>query len=522
MKRIELFFIQLFVLVMLGTVCNSMAATAASIPVDEANFPDKDFRQYVSEQIDKNSDRMLSDEEIANTRKIEIDSNDKRGLVVRNFRGIERFTELEELRILEVVDPKGDYECAFETDISLNLSGNTKLKIFVCKAGKIDGLDLSGFSFLEELYLHSYEYPLQDLSRITGLKRVYVERNTVLPDPMPEVTELSVGRNVAVPGEMPKLETLSLDFPDNPSVDFHHYPNLSELSLKWSTVKELDLSGMTGLKSFSCLGSHIKTINLRGCSGLEILDLSGLVWSCKNIYLGGCVNIRELSYYGKSLSILSEISISDMVNLEYLKCAFSKPAELDLRNNEKLKSLYASGNNMTDIKLSAKAPYEVLYLDNNQFTKLDLRNYKTLKKVSVNSNKLTDIKLSTKASYEYLDLDNNQLTKLDLRKIKAETVTCQRNDLKKLLLSSKGKFKKIAVDYNFLTKVDLRNIKVTSFTCRDNMIRSLKVRKNRTIRELDCRHNKLKALDLRQCKKLKKLNWYSGTKGLQKSKIRRK
>ena len=55
------------------------------------------------------------------------------------------------------------------------------------------------------------------------------------------------------------------------------------------------------------------------------------------------------------------------------------------------------------------------------------------------------------------------------------------------------------------------------------MIRSLKVRRNKTIRELDCRHNKLKALDVRQCKKLRKLIWYSGaTKGLKKRNIRRK
>lgn len=521
MKRIELFFIQLFVLVMLGTVCNSMAASAASIPVNKTNFPDKDFRQYILQQIDINGDRMLSDEEILFTRKIEIDSNDRRGLVVRNFCGIERFTELEELRILEIVDPRDENEeCPYSTDISLNLSGNTKLKIFVCKAGKIDGLDLSGLSLLEELHLESSEYPVQDLSKITGLKRVYVLRDAVLPDIMPEVVELSVGRNVAVPGEMPKLITLSLDSPDNPSVDFHRYPNLSQIALKWITVKELDLSDMKGLKSFSCSGSGIEAINLRGCSGLEILDLSGLVSTCKN-YLGGCANIRKLICHGQPLSILSEMSISDMANLELLDCENSGLTKLDLRNNEKLKTIYASYNGLTDIKLSKKASYECLYLNNNKLTKLDLRGIK-VNSVCCEENRLKRVWFSPNVKYGEIYLSNNELTTLDLRKVKARTVTCQRNDLKKLLLSSKGKFDRIDVDYNFLTKVDLRNVKITSFTCRNNMIRSLKVRKNKTIRELDCSHNKLKSLDLRQCKKLERLNWYSATKGLKKSNIRRK
>lgn len=520
MKRVLMVLLQCFVCLLFGTILHSAAVSAASVPINEANFPDGDFLRYISEQIDKNRDGILSDDEISSTRTIVIDSNDKQGLTVKNFQGIEVFTELEELKILEIVDSDDEDGCPYCADISLNLSDNRKLKVFECEAGTVRNLDLSEHLLLEELYLQCI-YPIQDLSRLTRLKRVRVGGDVVLPDEMPEITELKVG-NIEPPGKMPMLETLCLNTPKLPAtefkMDFHVYPKLSNLTLSGVNMTELDLSWMNHLKSFSCGVGNIATINLRGCSALEELDLSGVL-SGSNVYLGGCVNIRTLSY--RAARFL-EMQIRDLANLEYLDCMYSGLKVLDLSNNHKLKIVHASFNQLTDVKLSPLAAYEELSFSENRLTNLDLRNIKA-ESVYCDYNKLKKVRLSKKVKYKEISLNNNQLKQLDLRNVKAETVTCQRNNLKKLLLSSKGKYKNIFVDWNFLTKLDLRNIKVTTVTCRDNMIRSLKVRKNKTIRELDCRHNKLKALDVRQCKKLKKLVWYSGSsKGLKKSNIRRK
>lgn len=559
MKQVRYLLLQLLVLFVLGMGTNSVAASAAVV-INEENFPDQDFRLYVLGNIDKNYDSVLSGEEIVGVRRIEIDANNNMGFTVRNFRGIEYFTELEELRVLEMVQPTGEDVCPYGIDFSLDLSANTKLKTVVCEGGKITGLNLSGLSLLEEVRIVDADIPAQDLRGIPGLKRVYLSGDVMLPDSMPELTELSVRKTAVLPAEMPKLETLFLDQVYQAALDFHRYPNLSRLAITWSRITELDLHDMKNLKSFSCAGSTMGTINFRGCSRLETLDLSGLLYNCNNVFLGGCVSIREFLVHGQPFS---EMSIGDMVNLEVLHYMYSGITELDLSNNEKLKIINLHGNKLTDVTLSPKAVIDELCLSDNQFTKLDLRGIQVntvicernlikqvwlspdirYKEISLNDNKLTaldlrKIKVETvrcqrnnlkklllppKGIYKEIAVDQNGLTTLDLRKIKAGTVTCQRNDLKKLLLSPKGNYKKIAVDYNFLTKVDLRNIRVTAFTCRNNMIRSLKVRKNRTIRELDCRHNKLKSLDVRQCKKLKKLIWYSGaTKGLKKSKIRRK
>ncbi len=519
MKRVSIVLLQCLVYLLFGTVLHSVVVSAAQVPVNEATFPDADFRQYISGQIDKNKDGILSDDEISGTRVIVIDSNNGQGLRVGNFQGIEVFTELEELRIWELVDSDGG--CPYYVDIYLNLSDNRKLKVFECEAGTVRNLDLSGNLLLEELSLQC-TYPVQDLSRLIHLKRVRVGSNVVLPDEMPEITELKVG-NIEPPGKMPMLETLYLITPKLPAtefkMDFHVYPKLSNLTLSGVNMTELDLSWMNNLKSFSCMGD-IETINLRGCSALEELSLSGVSF-VSNVYLGGCVNIRTLNY---SQARLLEIQFRDLTNLEYLNCEYldSGLKVLDLSNNHKLKIVHASANQLTDVKLSPLAAYEELWFMENRLTNLDLRNIK-VESIYCDYNKLKKVQLSKKTKYKEISLNNNRLKQLDLRNVKAERVMCQRNNLKKLLLSPKGKYKYISVDWNFLTELDLRNINVMTVTCRDNMIRSLKVRRNKTIRELDCRHNKLKALDVRQCKKLRKLIWYSGaTKGLKKRNIRRK
>lgn len=569
MKPIKKILLSSFACLLFGICLPHTPAYAADTPVNETTFPDNDFRQYVLAQIDQNKDRVLTDEEKNNIRKIVVDANSEDRYEVKNFQGIEVFTELEELQILQFVEAEGEDECGYSFDLTLDLSANKKLKIFVCKAGQVTNLNLSGLVCLEELQLDC-EYPLQDLSRLGALKRVDIRGSSavkeivVLPKEMLHITSLKLGSNIHIPERMPALQTLSLDTPNVPadefSIDFHKYPTLTTLSLMGVNMTELDVSEMKNLKSFHCGGYRVNTINMRGCSALEELDVSSSALQ-SNMLLGGCTNIRRLKY-GFTRVTISDIQIGELADLEYLDCNSTGAKVLDLSNNHKLREVQASLNELTEVRLSSQASYETLSLIENKLTKLDLRNIKVrtvladlnslkeiafspdqmYKEISLNGNKLTkldlrktnvqtiraernklkEIRLSTKTPYKMISLDNNRLTKLDLRNVKAETVLCRRNDLKKLLLSARGKYKTILVDQNFLTKLDLRNINVQTVTCRDNRIRSLKVRKNKTIRKLDCRHNKLKSLDVRQCRKLKKLLWYSGSKGLKKSKIRRR
>ena len=197
MKPIKKILLSSFTCLLFGICLSHTPAYAANTPVNETTFPDNDFRQYVLAHIDHNKDRILTDEEKNNARKIVVDANSADKYEVKNFQGIENFTELEELHILQFVEAQGEDECGYSVNLTLDLSANKKLKIFVCKAGEVKNLDLSGLVCLEELQLDC-GYPVQDLSRLGALKRVDIRGNAavkesvVLPNEMPHITSLKL------------------------------------------------------------------------------------------------------------------------------------------------------------------------------------------------------------------------------------------------------------------------------------------------------------------------------------------
>ena len=67
-------------------------ANPSDIPIDEAHFPDANFRAYVLEALDGNGDGALSRQEIDSVREISIVASK-----VKNMKGVELFPNLETL-----------------------------------------------------------------------------------------------------------------------------------------------------------------------------------------------------------------------------------------------------------------------------------------------------------------------------------------------------------------------------------------------------------------------------------------
>ncbi len=75
---------------------NKIMATD-DIAINETNFPDENFRRYVSEEIDANGNNVLSESEILSTTEMNISRKWSYGDDIENLKGIEFFTELERL-----------------------------------------------------------------------------------------------------------------------------------------------------------------------------------------------------------------------------------------------------------------------------------------------------------------------------------------------------------------------------------------------------------------------------------------
>lgn len=279
MKKTILKYIACFFLLLTGIILNDSISSAAEVCLTEQNFPDRVFRNYISREIDKDKNGVLSEEEILQTTRIVI-KGDKRSEdnIVKDYQGIGYFTELEELRIKAVVrgeyeDSSGDY-----IDISLDVSGNQKLKRFSCVSSRVQKLDLSVCPLLEEIELQTGERPLQDLSKNTNIKKLFIETGT---------------SQIILPEKLPLLEVLhwiSMQDVPFPAIDLRASEHLSELKLSGFDFsnQELDLRGFIHLKSFSFCPwkkDGVVSVNLEGCSALEKaeIELTNKVKYCRQL-----------------------------------------------------------------------------------------------------------------------------------------------------------------------------------------------------------------------------------------------
>ena len=87
----------------------------ADVAINETNFPDATFREYIMQQFDADGNGSLSTEEIASATYIYVDDMD-----ISSLKGVEYFTSLQSL------------DCNYNSISSLDLSKNTALETLNC------------------------------------------------------------------------------------------------------------------------------------------------------------------------------------------------------------------------------------------------------------------------------------------------------------------------------------------------------------------------------------------------------
>ena len=108
-----------------------------SIAINEENFPDENFRNWVLSQ-EYGDDGVLTNVEIAKVTRIDVSNKG-----IQNLKGIEYFTGLTGLN------------CASNRLTTLDVSKNTGLKTLICFGNPLTSLDLSGCTVLKDLWCYS-------------------------------------------------------------------------------------------------------------------------------------------------------------------------------------------------------------------------------------------------------------------------------------------------------------------------------------------------------------------------------
>ena len=175
------------------------AGTAwADVEINETNFPDASFRNYLLSQ-DYGSDGKLTDEEIAGVTSINVSGTYFSPGTISSLKGIEFFTALEDLRCsdnqLNSLDVSG---CTALTTLfcynnqltSLDVSKNTALTWLQCDNNQLTSLDVSKNTALEILWCYNNQLTSLDLSKNTALKYLSCGGN--------QLTSLDVSKNTVL------------------------------------------------------------------------------------------------------------------------------------------------------------------------------------------------------------------------------------------------------------------------------------------------------------------------------------
>ena len=192
------------------------------IAINEKNFPDENFRDYVAGEWDKNQDKYFSPSEIAAAKWITCD-NLWDGQPIKSLKGIEYFTEIWELT------------CVYNDLTEIDLSHNKKLEYLNCHHNKLEKLDVSGLPLLETFYCGQNKLQSIDVSKNKQLKDFSCTENPL--------NTLDVSQNT----------------------------ELEKLACVGNNLTELDVSKNKNLKILWCYQNKLSSLNLENQTELELL-----------------------------------------------------------------------------------------------------------------------------------------------------------------------------------------------------------------------------------------------------------
>ena len=153
-----------------------LAASAQGIEINEENFPDENFRNYLLEQW-YGEDKIITEEEIGKIDRIEVGNYSKK-YNIRSLKGIEFFTALTFL------------DCTANSLVLLDVSHNTALTELSCTDNQLTSLDVSKNILLLYLDCVFNDLTSLDVSNNTALTMLRCNNNLL--------TSLDVSNNTAL------------------------------------------------------------------------------------------------------------------------------------------------------------------------------------------------------------------------------------------------------------------------------------------------------------------------------------
>ena len=517
-------------------------------PINEVNFPDKVFRDYLLRQS-YGSDGVLTDEEIAGVTIISVSSSIYSSQRVLSLQGIEFFTALttlycsnNQITSLDVSkNTKLTYiDCASNQLTSLDVSKNTALTYLQCSSNKITSLDVSKNTALTYLQCSSNKITSLDVSKNTKLTTLDCYNN--------QITSLDVSKNTALTQLICATNKLT-------SLDVSRKTSLQQLQCQQNQLTSLNMSGCTKLTRLNCFSNQFTSLNISGLTALQTLScydnqikaaaMDVLVESLPVVSNG----IMYVHYdYGNEQNVMTTTQVaaakakgwrptnesgsdyagSESVVVEDIAINETNFPDENFRNWI-LSQSYGSDGVLTDEEIAEVTDITVYYKsikslqgiefftalttllcsNNYQLTALDVSKNTALTSLSCSSTQITSLDLSECTALTRLDCSGNyQLTSLNVSKNTAlTTLICKNCGITSLDVSGCSMLTSLECWGNKLTNLDVsKNTSLTSLICKNNVLTSLNVSGCTALTSLDCYKNQLTSLDVSKNTALTSLN----------------
>lgn len=262
--------------------------------INDINFPDRIFRNYVNANFDTKKDNILTLKEATAVKKINIAEKN-----IYDLKGIEYFTSLTTL------------DCHSNQLTILDLSQNTALSELYCYSNQLINLDLRNNTDL--LYLNCSENQLINLNVINSKDLIDLECYSN------QLINLNISNNTA----------------------------LKELSCYDNQLMNLDVSNNTELKYLYCYSNKLNTLDVSKNELLSYLNCADN--NLLKLNVGENTNLNYLLCYGNELT---DLDVSKNTELKYLYCYSNRINVLDTSKNTALISLLCHDNALTSLDLS--------------------------------------------------------------------------------------------------------------------------------------------------------------------------
>lgn len=282
-----------------------------SLPINEDNFPDDNFRKYIKTYKAGGRD-VLTVEEQRNVTTIEINNKG-----VSDLKGIEAFPNLTEL------------DCGNNSIQNLDLRQNPALEKLICNKNQLTQLDLSKNPKIYHLICSWNQLEQLDVSNLKDLVTLDCSHNDL------EQLDVRNSRSlVALNCSANRLTELD--------ADVTHKPSLERVECQNNQLTSLILGENKGLKKLNCAHNQLTQLNLNNMISLE-----------------------ELNCFNNQLTVLD---VSDSPELTKLWLGDNHLTSLNLDSNPNLNFTYTdiySGENVYTVTLNPDRTFDLRNLPGN-------------------------------------------------------------------------------------------------------------------------------------------------------------